>query len=328
MTVSQPACGVWFFPNLPAPQLVDAIITADRLGIDEVWLGDEGPAREPFTVLAAAAMATTRVRLGVGITNPYVRHPAVAAASIATIAELAPGRVMLGVGAGGTISLAPFGLAATRPVASIERFIDIVRAGASGTDADGYVASDIAVAAQVPPVPIYVGARGPRLNRLASARADGAFVAGIPPFRYDEVIGWARSDRAIEIALYPSVAFGKAGRDQHRPEMIWSLLNAPPDALTAFGLEAADVEAAADAVRRGDPGPASAMINDDILDQLMVIGEPTAVGERLATLVEQHRPASIGAAIIADDLEHALEQAALAFGHMRNRWSATSEEAP
>ena len=47
--------GVWFFPEASAPELVDAVVEAERLGLDEVWLGDEGPAREPFTVLAAAA---------------------------------------------------------------------------------------------------------------------------------------------------------------------------------------------------------------------------------------------------------------------------------
>ena len=77
------------------------------------------------------------------------------------------------------------------------------------------------------PLPVFVGARGPRLNRLASELADGAFVSGMPPFRYPAVVDWARSERPIDIALYPSVAFTEEAVERHRPEMIWSLLDTP-----------------------------------------------------------------------------------------------------
>lgn len=316
MTTPEPATGVWFFPDRAAPELVDAIVHAERLGLDEVWLGDEGPAREPFTVLAAAAQRTSTITLAVGITNPYVRHPASTVASMATIAELAGARTVLGVGAGGTLSLAPFELAAERPVADIERFIEIARACSAGTATDGYVPSDLAVAPVAPRVPVFVGARGPRLNTLASERADGAFVAGMPPFRYDEVIGWARSKRSIDIALYPSVAFDAAARERHRPDAIWSLLDAPPEVRAHLGLDGDVVYAAAAALRNGDPAPAIELIDDELLEHLMLLGEPDRVGRRLADMVRRYQPASIGLAIIADDLTRAIDDAVEAFAAM------------
>ena len=207
--VTVPAVGVWVFPEAPAPELVDLARHVEALGLDELWVGDEGPARDPFAVLAAAAVVTDRIRLATGVTNPYVRHPGVAAASMLTIHELSGGRAVLGVGAGGQRSLAPFGLHASRPVDRVREFLDIARAVATGTPAAGYSPCDVAVteASAGAPLPVFVGARGPRLNRLASERADGAFVAGMPPFRYPDVVGWARSQRPIDIALYPSVAF-------------------------------------------------------------------------------------------------------------------------
>lgn len=324
----QMRCGVWFFPNRPAPELVEAIVVAERLGLDEVWLGDEGPAREPFAVLAAAAVRTSSIRLGIGVTNPYVRHPALAVASAATIAELAPGRVALGVGAGGSMSLDPFELEATAPLAAVTDMIEVARASIEGRDATGYRASDLAVAKHAPPVPVWIGARGPKLNRLASERADGAFVAGLAPFRYDEVIGWVRSHRPIDVALYPSVAFDDTEREQHRPEMIWSLLDAPPAALESFGLDAEAVQHAADGLRRGDAEPARRLIDDEVLDELMVIGPPTTVGTRLADLVDRHAPTSVGLAIIADDLPRSIDRAAEAFGHMRMELAAASGRKP
>lgn len=311
------ACGVWFFPNRPAPQLIEAIELAEELGLDEVWIGDEGPAREPFTVLAAAARRTTSIRLCVGITNPYVRHPAAGVAAAATVAELAPERVILGVGAGGAMSLDPFELTADAPLDAVGRMIEIARASAERRDTVGYRSTDLAVAAEIDPLPIFVGARGPRLNRLASERADGVFVAGMAPFRFAEVIGWARSSRPIDVALYPSVAFDDDDREQHRPEMIWSLLDAPASTLTDLGVDPGAVAAAAERLRQGDPEPARTLIDDDLLDQLMVLGSPGAVGERLAALVIEHRPTSIGLAIVADDLTRSIGRAATAFDHMQ-----------
>ena len=58
--------------------------------------------RDTYVLLAAAAQATSSIGLGVLLTNPVTRHPSVTASSIATIDELAPGRVELGWGAGDT----------------------------------------------------------------------------------------------------------------------------------------------------------------------------------------------------------------------------------
>ncbi len=313
-----PAVGVWVFPDVPASELVDLARHVEDLGLDELWVGDEGPARDPFAVLAAAAVVTDRIRLATGVTNPYVRHPGVTAASMLTIHELSGGRTVLGVGAGGQMSLSPFGLQACRPLDRMREFLDIAKAVATATPAAGYSPSDVAVSeiSAGSPLPVFVGARGPRLNRLASERADGAFVAGMPPFRYPAVVGWARSVRPIDIALYPSVAFTEKAADRHRPEMIWSLLDTPPETRQELGLDLDAVTTAAEAIRGGDPEPARALIDDTVLERLMLAGPPPTVGRRLAELVREHRPASIGLALVQDDLHEGASHAAEAFAAM------------
>ena len=317
-TGTVPAVGVWVFPEVPAAELVDLARHAEDLGLDELWVGDEGPARDPFAVLAAAAVVTDRIQLATGITNPYVRHPGVAAASMLTIHELSRGRAVLGVGAGGQMSLSPFGIQPSEPVDRVREFLDIAQAVATGTPAAGYSPPDVAVtqAAAGGPLPLFVGARGPRLNRLASEQADGAFVAGMPPFRYPAVVGWARSVRPIDIALYPSVAFTEQAQERHRPEMIWSLLDAPPATREELGIDADAVRAAAAAIRDGDPEPARRLIDDAVLGRLMLVGRPPAVGRRLAELVREYRPASVGLALVQDDLRDGVAHAAEAFAAM------------
>jgi 5,10-methylenetetrahydromethanopterin reductase len=310
-----PDTGVWVFPEAPAGELVALAARAEDLGLDEFWVGDEGPARDPFTVLAGAAMVTDRIRLATGITNPYARHPGVAAASMLTVHELSKGRAVLGVGAGGQMSLAPFGIEPDRPLQRVEEFIKIARAVASGRSGAGYSRPDVALdeGAVGVPLPLFIGARGQRLNQLASAQADGAFVAGLPPFRYPEVISWARSERPIDIALYPSVAFSEAAIERHRPEMIWALLDTPPEVRAELDLDEEAVRSAADELRRGDPGPARAVVDDTVLQQVMLVGDPSEVGSALAALVRTHRPSSVGLAILQDDLEEGLIDVAASF---------------
>lgn len=314
-----PRTGVWFFPDQPADRLVSAFARAERVGLDEVWIGDEGPARDPFTVLAAAAAVTSTILLGVGVTNPYLRHPGALATTMLTIHELSAGRAVLGVGAGGQISLGPYRVAAERPLRDVRETIRVVRAVASGEAIDRYEPSDLAVTAADAGrhLPVFVGARGERLNRLASEVADGAFVAGLPPFRYEEVLDWARSARAVDIALYPSVAFTDDAVEHHRPELIWSLLDSPDELRNRHGLDIAELQSAAAALRGGDPEPARRLVTDEVLNDVLLVGSPDEVGEMLAELVDAHGPTSIGLALLQHDVEAGIDAAAEAFEAMR-----------
>lgn len=309
---------VWVFPSDPATDLLDLVIRAEELGIDEFWIGDEGPAREPISVLAAAASATSRITLATGITNPYVRHPAVATSSMLTVHELSGGRALLGVGAGGHMALAPLGLVADKPLAKVTEFIAVARAVSEGVATAGYTPPDYALTAHAVgrPMPIFVGARSERLNRLASEVADGVFVAGMPPFRYDAVIGWAHSVRPIDIALCPSVAYTERDVERHRPESIWALLDTPPEVRAELDLDIDEVRAAADAVREGDIEPACRLLHDELLARVMLLGAPEVVGPRLAELVERHRPSSIGLALAQPELKTGVEDSARAFDVM------------
>ncbi len=318
------ATGVWFFPELPAGELVDAIVTVEEAGMDEAWVGDEGPARDPFTVLAAAAVPTSSVSLAVGITNPYLRHPGSTATAMLTIHELSGGRGVLGLGAGGQISLAPYGAEATKPVATLHDAIRVARAVATGRETDGYSPPDLALteASGGHKLPIFVGARGERLNRLASQLADGVFVAGLPPFRYEEVIGWARSERPIDVALYPSVAFTDEAVEHHRPEMIWALLDTPDAVRDRLELDPGALQAAAAALRGGDAEPARRIVTDEVLQDVLLVGSPTEVGGTLADLVEAYRPTSIGLALLQGDLHGGIAASAEAFAAMEQELAA------
>src|SRR6185503_19059937 len=88
-----------FHRNKPtAETTVGAIVEADRAGVSTAWLTAGGTGLDPLGVLVGAAGRTTRINLGTSIVPAYGRHPIVLATQALVLADLAPGRLRLGVG--------------------------------------------------------------------------------------------------------------------------------------------------------------------------------------------------------------------------------------
>lgn len=212
--------GVWIYPVAPADSIVDAIVRLDGAGVDEVWVADEGVARDPFALFSAAASRTSRIRFGIGITTPLLRHPGAVAATAMTVDELSNGRLTLGWGVGGHESLGPFGISTDRPVGVVRDALRIARAVMTNAAVDGYEPPAHASPSRL--LPQYVGARGEQLNRLASREADGVFLSGFERPAIGPVIALAHSHRPVAVALYQSVRFASA-------EDRWSIAGSPSD---------------------------------------------------------------------------------------------------
>ena len=100
--VTTPAFGFSISPGTASGVATESR-EAERLGYARIGIWDS-PAlfREPWVVLAAMARDTNEIAIGTWVTNPLSRHPVVTASALASLDELAPGRVYLGIGTGGT----------------------------------------------------------------------------------------------------------------------------------------------------------------------------------------------------------------------------------
>jgi 5,10-methylenetetrahydromethanopterin reductase len=160
-------------PCAPVPEIAALALDAERAGFDEVWFPDSQLLwRDVFAVAAAAAAATSRIRLGTAVTNVVTRHPAVLASAARTVAELAPGRFVLGVGVGDS-AVGPVGLRASTGAELRERLAIVRTLLAGGTVDFGGATSRLRDPVDVP---IHLAASGPRNLRLAGEIADGAIL--------------------------------------------------------------------------------------------------------------------------------------------------------
>lgn len=157
----------------------------ERDGVNRVWVIDSQLAmKDVYAGLVVAALNTTRVGLGTGVTNAVTRHPSVTANAIAAVDELSHGRAVLGLGAGDS-ALYGIGLKPQK-VAEVEGAIRFFRS-------------------QLPPtIPIYLAVSQQRMCELAGRVADGAIVMG--PAQPDMVrrqVEWIRAGgrKDCEIAL-------------------------------------------------------------------------------------------------------------------------------
>ncbi|MFI1170216.1 LLM class flavin-dependent oxidoreductase [Streptomyces melanogenes] len=85
------------------PGVEDLAVRAEELGLDSFWVNDTPMVHgDPFVALSLCAKATSRIRLGIGVTSPALRSAPATASGLASLNALAPGRIICGVGTGNT----------------------------------------------------------------------------------------------------------------------------------------------------------------------------------------------------------------------------------
>jgi 5,10-methylenetetrahydromethanopterin reductase len=179
-------CSLRLNNDLPPRAYVALAQAAERHGFDQIWISDDLFLRSAPALLTAVIQATERIQVGSGILNPHTIHPAELAMLAATLDELSGCRFNLGLGAGAADFLGWVGLADARPAATMREAIVTIRAWLGGGQAPRgrFVREPGAAYLRFTPprvTPIYLGAMGPALLRLAGELADGALPLLFPP---------------------------------------------------------------------------------------------------------------------------------------------------
>ena len=282
--------------DLTVRQFTELAAAAEDAGFDQVWVSHDLFLRSAPVLVAAAAAATRSVQLGIGIMNPFSAHPAELAMHAATLQELSRGRFLLGLGAGAEDFLGWAGLARPRPLAAAREAVLSCRAllQRSRPAADSRVSGGWRPEARLrfdgPPVPVYLGAMGPRMLALGGEIADGVLGLSFPP------------ERAAASAAIVRDAALAAGRDPDAvdvPACFWCSVDDDPERAAAYladklayygpslsadqlkdvGLTPDEFIPAARALDRGDVSTARALITADML-RLGIAGDAAAIVER------------------------------------------------
>lgn len=293
--------GINLIPEAPVSDLVALAVAAEELGFDRCWVYDEGLAtRDLHVTLASIAAATERLVVGPGITNPFTRHPAQTAAAIATLDEMSGGRAFLGLGAGGTLTLAPLGLTPARPLTAVAETIEGCRAlfasGATGQPVDREGTTVNLASATLdygrPDIEIWLAGRGPRMLHLGGAVADGVMLDFIHrPSLADHVArvtaGAAEGGRPGAICYSTALVMDDTDLAMVRPHLTYRLVDAPPPVKDALGITPTDTARIAEALA-GGLEEAAVHVRHEWIEPFVITGSAQACADTIGDLVDRH----------------------------------------
>ncbi len=174
--------GFCFDRTFPAPEIVGFARRLEAGGADQIWIIEDCFYTAGISLAATVAAVTERLNIGLGILPAVARNPAITAMEIATLAALAPGRLLAGIGHGVQSWMEQIGERTPSPLTTLEEVIVAVRrllAGETVTVHGRHVRLDDVRLAAPPTLapPILAGVRGPKSIAMAGRVADGLVLA-------------------------------------------------------------------------------------------------------------------------------------------------------
>src|SRR6478736_569055 len=119
--------GVYVDGFAPMPEMLAMVRAAEQAGAASLWFAQHMGYRDAFISAAAAAPITRSMTLGLTAISPYLCPPLPAAMFLASLAELAPGRVAFSAAVGNILKLAQSGITPNKPIRVIREYVDAVR---------------------------------------------------------------------------------------------------------------------------------------------------------------------------------------------------------
>jgi probable F420-dependent oxidoreductase len=276
---------------LPAHQ--EIVASLESLGYTDAWSAEMNGI-DAFTPLALAAGWTQSLRLGTAIAGLYTRGPALLAMSAATIAGLAPGRFVLGVGTSSQVIVEQWnGIELAQPYQRARDTLRFLRAALAGEKVtEQYETFTIAgFRLDNPPEPppgLALAALRPGMLRLASAQAGAAITNWVAPSDMPTIRAVVGDDCELiaRIFVCPTTDADVARNIGRR--LIAAYMTVPVYAAFQAWLGRGEAfKPMQDAWAAGDRRGALALIPDDVVDDLVVHGGPEACRERVAQYREQ-----------------------------------------
>jgi len=285
-------------------EMVELARLADEVGMESIWMSDHLCFRDSLTSSMAFLTATKKIKVIPAPLSPYSRHPIISAMAVATMEELAPGRVWATAGTGNAAALDEVGIKVTRPLKTMREYIHILRGFLSGETVNfrGEVFHIKGARMGFKPssaIRIYMTAVKPKMLRLAGEIGDGVLLSagcasryiaqcvaeikkgaerGEKPLRESDVAAFITtsvSDDAREAIEASKTFLAYIFRNKHHADNI------------RMGGGKVDQEGLAEAIARRDWEGAKKLISDEVVFAHSITGTPSECRRRVEDFVKE-----------------------------------------
>jgi len=194
---------------------------AESKGFEAVWQAESRLVREATVPMAAFASVTKTIKVGSGVVDCWSRNPARLAATFSTLDDLAPGRVILGIGAWWDPLAQKVGISRAKPLRAMREIVLNVRALFNNENVsfqgefvkfDGIELDYVYQERRAKDVPIYIGATGMQMMELTGEIADGVVLNYLVSPDYNK--------QAIEALTAGADKAGRKIADIDRPQLV------------------------------------------------------------------------------------------------------------
>jgi 5,10-methylenetetrahydromethanopterin reductase len=302
------------FESLSAREFASHAKRAEEQGFSTFWVPEDPFFRGAFTLAATVACSTDKLKIGLGIVNPYTRHPSLTSMEFAALDELSGGRAIMGIGTGikdwigGRLKI-PY----NRPATAIREMVSITRGLFRGEEVTtaGRVFQTDRMKLNFKPIrseiPIYLGVLGPKNIAMTGEIADGLLLSVMSSPAYVRFacenlrLGLAKSGRAITdfpVSAYILSSISeneRAARDALRPfiAILISMVASQPEnpIFVTAGLTPETIKAFGESFSHGVVP--TDLVTDTMIDTFAIAGSPARCRENLSRLVEAGMNAAV-----------------------------------
>ena len=307
--------GIEFVPNQPLDEIVKLVKLAEDVGFEYAWITDHYNNKNVYETLALLAANTETIKMGPGVTNPYVRSPAISASAIATIDEISDGRATFGIGPGDKATFDALGIEWTKPVSTIKAAIADINTLLSGekTEAGAQLGGVKAVQEHIP---IYMGAQGPKMLETAGEIADGVLINASNPKDYEAAMPMikkgieAAGEKDFDVGAYTATSIGPdsdAAKNAAKIVVAFIAAGSPPPVIARHGLPEGFNEQMGAFLAKGDFGGAIGAVTDEALDAFSVCGTPDEFIPKIEGLAEMGVTQYVAGSPVGKNVEESIK---------------------
>jgi 5,10-methylenetetrahydromethanopterin reductase len=308
-----------------AAEAVSVARAAEQAGVAEIWLSEDYFENGAFVVAAAVAGATARANVGLGVINPWTRHPMLIAMEFASLRELIPGRAILGLGASNRGWMQDHcGIPFRAPVAVLREATQIIRGALDGervTFSGQHFTVDAQLAhPQSEPTRIYLGVKASHMMTMAAKHADGVVLSVMTSPGY---VRWVRDKvgLGVDISAYIMAACGAGVRaEMGRRVASYLGIHGVHDITIQGGLDPDTARRFQEARVMGRS--ADSYVTDEIVDTFAIAGDFDTCFAGLDRLAQ----AGLDSAILLDPGDDTVEGLLSTASAYQRRQPVTAEE--
>lgn len=283
---------------------------AESKGFEAVWQAESRLVREATVPMAAFASVTNTIKVGSGVVDCWSRNPARLAATFSTLDDLAPGRVILGIGAWWDPLAQKVGISRAKPLKAMREIVTAVRALLNNENVtfdgefvkfDGIELDYVYQERRKKDVPIYIGATGMQMMELTGEIADGVVLNYLVSPDYNKQAiealgaGAAKANRNIEDIDRPQLVVCSVHEDRQialnmAREMVTQYLGQQPHIMKASGVPQSLLDKVGEVLKwpatHEQVTAASKLVPDEIVQMLTASGTPQEARKQVLHYIE------------------------------------------